>query len=391
MTSEKLFAEDRDYVLQTYARFPVALASGRGATAVDFEGGEYIDFTSGIGVNSLGFCDPDWAAAVSAQAHTLQHISNLYYTEPCAAVAETLCRRTGMKKVFFANSGAEANEGAIKAARKYSCTNYGEGRATVVTLTNSFHGRTVTTLAATGQDVFHRYFHPFTGGFKHVEANDPAALEAALTPDVCAVMVELVQGEGGVLSLDRDYVKRAADLCAGKDVLFIVDEVQTGVGRTGTLFAFEQFGVRPDIVTSAKGIGGGLPLGAVLFSAKTERALGLGDHATTFGGNPVAGAGARVVLAKLDEDFLAGVRGKAEKLRARIANMPHVAGISGLGMMIGVSLDGVAARDVVIAGFTHGVLLLTAKDKLRLLPPLTISDAELRRGADALETTLASI
>lgn len=391
MNTEQLIERDKASVLPTYNRFPVAIASGHGATAVDFDGREYIDFTSGIGVNSLGFCDPEWADAVAAQARTLQHISNLYYTEPCVSVAETLCRRTGMKKVFFANSGAEANEGAIKAARKYSFLKYGAGRSTVVTLVNSFHGRTVTTLAATGQEVFHRYFFPFTEGFQHAEANNLAALEAALTPDVCAVMLELVQGEGGVLPLERAYVQQAAALCAEKDVLLIVDEVQTGVGRTGTLYAFEQFGILPDLVTSAKGLGGGMPLGAVLFSAKTEHALGAGDHATTFGGNPVVCAGAKVVLSRLDDAFLASVRAKAETLRARIAAMPHVAGIYGLGMMIGVELEGAAAKDAVQAGFAHGVLLLTAKTRLRLLPPLTITDAELQKGADALEAALASL
>lgn len=391
MNTEQLIERDKASVLPTYSRFPVAIASGHGATAVDFDGREYIDFTSGIGVNSLGFCDPEWADAIAAQARTLQHISNLYYTEPCVSVAETLCRRTGMKKVFFANSGAEANEGAIKAARKYSFLKYGAGRSTVVTLVNSFHGRTVTTLAATGQEVFHQYFFPFTEGFQHAEANNLAALEAALTPDVCAVMLELVQGEGGVLPLERSYVQQVAALCAEKDVLLIVDEVQTGVGRTGTLYAFEQFGILPDLVTSAKGLGGGLPLGAVLFSAKTEHALGAGDHATTFGGNPVVCAGAKVVLSRLDEAFLASVRAKAETLRARIAAMPHVAGIYGLGMMIGVELEGATAKDAVHAGFAHGVLLLTAKTRLRLLPPLTITDAELQKGADALEAALASL
>lgn len=391
MNTEQLIERDKASVLPTYNRFPVAIASGHGATAVDFDGREYIDFTSGIGVNSLGFCDPEWADAVAAQARTLQHISNLYYTEPCVSVAETLCRRTGMKKVFFANSGAEANEGAIKAARKYSFLKYGAGRSTVVTLVNSFHGRTVTTLAATGQEVFHQYFFPFTEGFKYAEANNLAALEAALTPDVCAVMLELVQGEGGVLPLERSYVQQAAALCAEKDVLLIVDEVQTGVGRTGTLYAFEQFGILPDLVTSAKGLGGGLPLGAVLFSAKTEHALSAGDHATTFGGNPVVCAGAKVVLSRLDEAFLASVRAKAETLRARIATMPHVAGIYGLGMMIGVELEGATAKEAVHAGFAHGVLLLTAKTRLRLLPPLTITDAELQKGADALEAALASL
>ncbi len=391
MNTEQLIERDKASVLPTYNRFPVAITSGHGATAVDFDGREYIDFTSGIGVNSLGFCDPEWADAVAAQARTLQHISNLYYTEPCVSVAETLCRRTGMKKVFFANSGAEANEGAIKAARKYSFLKYGAGRSTVVTLVNSFHGRTVTTLAATGQEVFHQYFFPFTEGFQHAEANNLAALEAALTPDVCAVMLELVQGEGGVLPLERSYVQQVAALCAEKDVLLIVDEVQTGVGRTGTLYAFEQFGILPDLVTSAKGLGGGLPLGAVLISAKTEHALGAGDHATTFGGNPVVCAGAKVVLSRLDEAFLASVRAKAETLRARIAAMPHVAGIYGLGMMIGVELEGATAKDAVHAGFAHGVLLLTAKTRLRLLPPLTITDAELQKGADALEAALAAL
>lgn len=390
-TFEQIRAEDEAYVANTYGRFPLALVSGKNARCADPSGREYIDLTSGIGVNSLGFCDAGWAAAVSEQAAKLQHTSNLYYTEPCIDAARTLCARTGMKKVFFANSGAEANEGAIKAARKYSFDKYGEGRSKIVTLVNSFHGRTVTTLAATGQEVFHNYFYPFTEGFVHLPANDLAALRGGLDGTVCAVMVELVQGEGGVIPLDREYVRAAAELCASRDILLIVDEVQTGVGRTGTLFAFEQFGISPDLVTSAKGLGGGLPIGAVLFGEKTEYVLGAGDHATTFGGNPVVCAGVNHVLARVDDALLADVRRKGETLRAALAKMPHVRSVSGLGLMLGVELDeAVAAKEVLLRAMQEGVLVLTAKTRLRLLPPLTITDEELETGAAALGRALAS-
>lgn len=387
---ETIKQKDKTYVANTYGRFDVAVEKGEGATCYDFDGKKYIDFSSGIGVNSLGFCDKGWTDAVTKQLNTLQHISNLYYTSPCAEAAEILCKRTGMKKVFFSNSGAESNEGAIKCARKYSFTKYGEGRNTVVTLKNSFHGRTVTTLSATGQDVFHNYFFPFTDGFKFTPANDIEALKAALNDSsVCALMMELIQGEGGVMPLDIGFVKEAQKLCKEKDILLIIDEVQTGVGRTGELFAFENFGIEPDIVSTAKGIGGGLPLGCVLFGEKTENTLVAGDHATTFGGNPVATAGAKYILNKMDDAFLKQVKEKGEYIKSKLLEMPHVVGCDGMGMMIGVRLDeGIKAADIVKKGIENGVLTLTAKVKLRLLPPLNITYAEIDEGLKCIEKAL---
>lgn len=390
---EKIQQTDKQYVANTYGRFPVAIEKGKGATCYDFDGKKYIDFSSGIGVNSLGFCDEGWVEAVTKQLTTLQHISNLYYTSPCAEAARLLCEKTGMKKVFFSNSGAESNEGAIKCARKYSLMKYGEGRSKILTLNNSFHGRTVTTLAATGQDVFHNFFFPFTEGFEFTPANDPDALKKALEDSsVCALMMEVIQGEGGVMPLDEAFVKEAERLCREKDILLIIDEVQTGVGRTGKLFAFEHYGISPDIVTTAKGLGGGLPLGCVMFGERTENVLVAGDHATTFGGNPVATAGAKYILEKMDAAFLDGVAEKGEYIRSRLEKMPHVLGCDGKGMMIGVRLGGeVKAADIVKKGIENGVLALTAKVKLRLLPPLTITFAEIDEGLDAIEKALEEI
>lgn len=389
---ENIKNADQTYVAQTYGRFPVAIEKGENATCYDFDGKEYIDFSSGIGVNSLGFCDKGWVEAVTKQLTTLQHISNLYYTKPCTDAAKLLCEKTGMKKVFFSNSGAESNEGAIKCARKYSFEKYGEGRNKVITLVNSFHGRTVTTLAATGQDVFHNYFFPFTEGFDYVKANDIAELKKALDGSVCAVMVELIQGEGGVMPLDKEYVKDVEALCEENDILLIVDEVQTGVGRTGELFAFQHYGINPDIVTTAKGIGGGLPLGCVMFSEKTENVLKAGDHATTFGGNPVATAGAAYILERLDKAFLDEVKEKGEYIREKILKMPHVLGIDGLGLMMGICLDeDIKSADVVKKAIEKGALILTAKAKVRLLPPLTITYEEIDKGLKALEEALSEV
>ena len=383
-------AQDKEYVANTYGRFPVAIKEGNGALCKDFDGKEYIDFSSGIGVNSLGFCDEGWVSAVTKQLTTLQHISNLYYTEPCINTAKLLCEKTGMKKVFFSNSGAESNEGAIKCARKYSYIKYGEGRNKVITLVNSFHGRTVTTLAATGQDVFHKYFFPFTEGFEYVPANDLDALKTAIDDSVCAVMMELIQGEGGVMPLDKEYVKQVRQLCDEKDIILIVDEVQTGVGRTGKLFCFQNYDIMPDVVSVAKGIGGGLPLGCVMFSEKTENVLVAGDHATTFGGNPVATAGAEYILNIMDDDFLNEVEKKGEYMREKILSMPHVVGIDGLGLMMGIRLDdSIISADVVKKGIANGVLLLTAKAKVRLLPPLNITYDEIDRGLEGLRKALS--
>lgn len=383
--------QDKTYVANTYGRFDVAVKEGKGAICVDFDGKEYIDFSSGIGVNSLGFCDEGWVEAVTKQLNTLQHISNLYYTEPCSKVAKLLCERTGMKKVFFSNSGAESNEGAIKCARKYSFEKYGEGRSKIVTLQNSFHGRTVTTLAATGQDVFHNYFYPFTEGFVYTPANDKEALEKALSDDVCGLVMELIQGEGGVMPLEPDFVKYAEKLCNERDIVLIIDEVQTGVGRTGELFAFQNYGIKPDVVSCAKGVGGGLPLGCVMFGEKTEFTLKAGDHATTFGGNPVATAGAEYILNRMNDEFLGEVKVKGDYIREKVLKMPHVEGVDGMGLMLGIRLtDGVKSADIVKKGIENGALLLTAKAKVRLLPPLSITYAEIDRGLEALEKALES-
>lgn len=385
-----LSTKDKEYVANTYGRFSVAIKEGKGSLCKDFDGKEYIDFSSGIGVNSLGFCNDGWVSAVTKQLATLQHISNLYYTEPCVNAAELLCKKTGMKKVFFSNSGAESNECAIKCARKYSYMKYGEGRNKVITLVNSFHGRTVTTLSATGQEVFHKYFFPFTEGFEYVPANDIEALEKSLDGSVCAVMMELIQGEGGVMPLDKTYVKEVEALCKEKDIILIIDEVQTGVGRTGKLFCFQNYDITPDVVTTAKGIGGGLPLGCVMFSQKTENVLTAGDHATTFGGNPVAAAGAEYILNTMDDAFLDEVKAKGEYMREKILKMPHVVGIDGLGLMMGIRLDeDKVSAEVVKKGIEKGVLLLTAKAKVRLLPPLNITYDEIDRGLEALCAALS--
>lgn len=384
--------QDKSYIANTYGRFDVAIKEGKGAICKDFDGKEYVDFSSGIGVNSLGFCDDGWVKAVTEQLNTLQHISNLYYTKPCADVAEELCKRSGMKKVFFSNSGAESNEGAIKCARKYSYAKYGKGRSKIVTLQNSFHGRTVTTLAATGQDVFHKNFFPFTEGFIFTPANDKEALEKALTDDVCGLMMELIQGEGGVMPLEPEFVEYAEKLCKEKDIILIIDEVQTGVGRTGELFAFQNYGIKPDVVSCAKGIGGGLPLGCVMFGEKTEFTLVAGDHATTFGGNPAITAGAKYILSRMDEKFLTEVKAKGEYIREKVLKMPHVEGVDGMGLMLGIRLsDGIKSADIVKKGIEYGALLLTAKAKVRLLPPLSITYEEIDKGLEALRKALESV
>lgn len=381
---------DEQYVANTYARFPVGIVEGAGAACHDTAGREYLDFTSGIGVNSLGFCHNGWVAAVQKQAATLCHISNLYYTEPCAQLAQKLCERTGCSKVFFANSGAEANEGIIKAARKYSSDKYGAGRDEIITLVNSFHGRTVTTLAATGQDAFHHHFGPFTQGFAYTPANDIGALQAAVSGKTCAILLELIQGEGGVVPLTRAFTDAVAALCAERDILLLVDEVQTGAGRTGTFLACEQFGLKPDLVSMAKGLGGGLPLGAVLLFDKCKATLGFGDHGTTFGGNPIACAGANAVMDTLDDALLAEVRRKGDVIRAELAGMPRVQSVTGLGLMIGVAFYGIAGRAVVDKCLERGVIFLTAKEKLRMLPPLIITDEQLRQGLCVLNDVITN-
>lgn len=392
MNTQAIIARDDANVLHTYGRSPIALVEGCGMYARDAEGREYLDFTSGIGVNALGFCHPAWVQAVSAQAARLQHTSNLYYTEPCGALAEELCRRTGLDAVFFGNSGAEANEGAIKAARKYSVDTYGPGRSKVLTLVNSFHGRTLATLTATGQEVFHRDFGPFPEQFAYVPAGDLAALREAAGDDTCAVLMELVQGEGGVAALDRDYVQAVAAFCRQRDILLLVDEVQTGVGRTGTFLACEQYGLQPDIVTLAKGLGGGLPIGAVLMTRKVAQHMGPGSHGSTFGGNPVACAGALAVLGELTDDRLAKDNALAAALRAGLQTLPHVTAVTGLGLMVGVAfVDGVSAAAVRTACERQGLLVLTAKTRLRLLPPLILTQEDVDKALAILRSVLESL
>lgn len=381
---------DDEYIIHSYGRFPVLLTKGKGATVQDDTGKTYIDFTSGIGVNALGFCDDSWVQAVSAQLQSLQHTSNLYYTEPCIQAAKLLCEKSGMKKVFFGNSGAEANEGVIKAARKYSFLKYGASRNKIIALQNSFHGRTMAALSATGQDAYHNFFFPFVDGFVFAKANDFADILSKMTDDVCAVMLETVQGEGGVVPLDKEYVQAVAKACKEKDILLIVDEVQTGMGRTGSLFSYQQFSIQPDLVSCAKGLGGGLPIGAVLFGEKTETVFVPGDHGSTFGGNPVVCAGAVHILNTMDEAFLQDVQNKGTYLKEKIEKMPHVENVAGLGMMLGIQLD-VEAKPVINALLEAGLLVLSAKTKIRLLPPLTITQEELDKGLTILEQTLASL
>ena len=376
---------DREYIANTYARFPVELVSGKGSLVYDAEGREYIDMGSGIGVTAFGIADDAWKAAVTAHLEKLQHMSNLYYTEPCAMLAKLLCEKTGMKKVFFCNSGAEANEGAIKAARKYAAEKKGPEYFTIVTLVNSFHGRTLTTLAATGQDHYHELFQPLTPGFVHAPANDLEAVKAAaLQNKAAAVMIECVQGEGGVIPMEKDFVTGLADFCRAQDILLLVDEVQTGNGRTGALYAYMNYGILPDVVSTAKGLGGGLPLGAVLFGEKTEFTLGAGDHGSTFGGNPVCCAGALSVLSRIDDALLEGVRKKSAMVFDALRGAPGVESVTGMGLMIGIK-TAKPAGDVVKACMENGVLCLTAKDKVRLLPALNIPEDLLMKAVDVIK------
>lgn len=380
-------------LMSTYGRFSVALESGSGAIAVDTEGKRYVDFGSGIGVNALGYCDTEWVEAVQKQAATLQHISNLYYSPVQSQFAAELCRAAGFAKAFLANSGAEANECMIKLARKYSSDKYQtDERGTVVTLVNSFHGRTLTTLTATGQDVFHHYFLPLTPGFRYAPAGDLQALQTVLDDSCCAVMVECVQGEGGVVPLEPAYLQAVAALCKERDLLLLVDEVQTGMGRTGKLLACEHMGVKPDAVSLAKGLGGGLPVGACLCSEALGSVLSAGTHGSTFGGNPVVCAGGRVVLKRITADgFLEDVAKKGDYIRQRLAAMPHIAETRGLGMMVGAVLDKGTAKEVAQKCLEKGLLILTAKTLLRFLPPLTISQKELDEGLAVLESVLTEL
>ena len=390
MTFEDIKKLDDEYVMHTYGRYQLAVDHGKSATCYAPDGKAYIDFTSGIGVNSMGFSDEGWVAAVTAQLQKFQHISNLYYTEPCVQAAKLLCEKSGMKKVFFGNSGAEANEGVIKAARKYSFQKYGEGRSKIVALENSFHGRTMAALSATGQSAYHNFFFPFVDGFVFATANDIDDTLSKLGDDVCAVMMEMVQGEGGVLPLEKEYVQAVYKACQEKDILFIVDEVQTGIGRTGSFYSYQQFDILPDLVSSAKGLGGGLPIGAVLFGEKTEEVLVPGDHGSTFGGNPVVCAGAVEILNRMGDAFLADVAKKGEYIKNALLNMNHVTDVAGMGMMLGIELD-TDVKPIVNTLMENGLLVLTAKHKMRLLPPLNITQEELDQGLKILKDTLDNI
>ena len=376
--------KDNLYIANTYARLPVEISHGKGSYLYGFDGKEYIDLGSGIAVNSFGAADAEWAEAVSKQLMQVQHTSNLYYSSPCVQLAEILCKRTGMKKVFFGNSGAEANECAIKVARKYGEEKKGGDYYTIITLKNSFHGRTITTLAATGQDVFHKYYQPLTAGFVHADANDIQSVKnLAKENKTCAVMVELVQGEGGVLPLEDKFVKEVYEFCKQNDILFIVDEVQTGNGRTGKLYDYMNYGVTPDIVTTAKGLAGGLPIGACMLGEKVQNVLSFGDHGSTFGGNPAACAGAVNILNRIDDKLLEEVNEKSEYIFKELSGAKGVVSVSGKGLMIGIKCEK-PAKEVLTECIKRGVICLTAKDKIRLLPALNIP-------FDTLKTAIQTI
>ena len=379
---------DNKYIAHSYGRFDVCIVNGKGSTLYDESGKKYIDFGSGIGVSAFGACDDEWTKAVTKQLSKIQHTSNLYYTEPCAELAELLCEKTNMCNVFFGNSGAEANEGAIKFARKYSFDKYSEGRSTIITLIDSFHGRTITTLSATGQECFHTTFAPFTPGFKYCPANDIECLNKMITDDVCAIMFECIQGEGGVNNLSNEFVKEIEKIANEKDILMIVDEVQTGNGRTGKYFAYQNFDITPDIVTTAKGLGGGLPIGAVLFGEKLKNTVTPGSHGSTFGGNPIASAGAISIVKRIDDDFLLAVSEKSKYIKNEIAKWKNVENISGMGLMLGI-LTNKDAGEIAKECLKKGLLVLTAhKNKVRLLPALNISFAELNEGLDILKEVI---
>lgn len=378
---------DKKYIMGTYGRYDIELTHGKGSTVFSSDGKKYIDFGSGIAVNTFGFADPEYISAVTAQLNKIQHSSNYYYTEPCARLAELLCTRTGMSRVFFSNSGAEANECAIKAARKYG-TDRNENKNVIITLKNSFHGRTVTTLSATGQDVFHHSFTPFTEGFVYAEAGNIDELQkAAIENDCCAIMMEMIQGEGGVIPLDRDFVDAAAKIAAENDMLIIVDEVQTGNGRTGTLYAYEQYGLHPDIVTTAKGLAGGLPIGATMFAERLADILPPGSHGSTFGGNPVSCAAAVNVISRIDSALMAHITEKSKYIVSGLKSIKGITGVSGMGYMLGASVTG-DAHEIAAKCLENGLLILTAKDRLRLLPALSISDAEIDAGLEILKKVM---
>ena len=376
---------DKEYVAGTYGRFPVELVCGKGCLVKDAAGKEYIDLGSGIGVTAFGIADDMWLSAVAEQAGKLQHVSNLYYTEPCAKLAQLLCQRTGLSKVFFCNSGAEANECAIKYARKYSMEKKGSQYYHIITLENSFHGRTLTTLAATGQDHFHQLFQPLTPGFLHVKAGDLEGLKKLVEEyPTAGILLECVQGEGGVVPLAEDFIQGVAALCQAQDIPLMIDEVQTGNGRTGQLYAYMHYGVQPDIVSTAKGLGGGLPIGATMVSEKLQNILAPGDQGSTYGGNPVACAGALTVIQRLNDDFLAQVREKSSYIFSALEGTPGVISVSGKGLMIGIKTVK-PAKEVVLACMERGVLCLTAKDKVRLLPALNIPMEQLEKAINIIK------
>lgn len=386
MNFQEIKEQEQSYILHTYGRVDAALVKGRNARAWDVDGKEYIDFTAGIGVNSLGYSDPGWVKAVTEQAGAIQHMSNYYYSPQNTALAEELCKASGMAQAFFCNSGAEANECAIKIARKY-----GESRGAhkIITLHNSFHGRTLTTLAATGQDGFHKDFLPLTEGFVYAEANELASVKALLDGSVCAVLIETVQGEGGVVPMEEDFVRGLRALCTEKDALLVIDEVQTGVGRTGAFYSYQGYGVEPDAVTTAKGIAGGLPMGACLVSEKLRDILKPGQQGSTFGGNPVACAGAREVVRRVsDPAFLREVREKGQYFREKLEALPQVEYVRGRGLMLGVKLKGLDAHDVLVKCAEKGLLILTAKELVRFLPPLTITQRDMDEGLEIFRHVL---
>ena len=378
------------YMMNAFGRIPLVEAAGHNCTCTDENGKTYIDFGSGIGCNVLGWCNDKWVDAVCAQVKSLQHACNYYYTQPQAQLAESLAKITGFSKMFFGNSGAEANECAIKVARKYSSDRYGKNRGTIVSLVNSFHGRTLATLAATGQDVFHQYFYPFPSGHVFAKANDLDDLKSKLDGTVCGIMLEVIQGEGGVCALDKEYVQAVKEICDKEDIILIIDEVQTGCGRTGTFLAQEQFGIRANVTTLAKAIGGGLPIGICLADEKTAGVITPGTHGSTFGGNPVVCAGANAVIEQITaEGFLDSVKEKAAYLRGELEKIPEITGLTGIGMMIGMTLKTKNAHDVMVAANDAGLLVLTAKEKLRLLPPLTITKEEMDAGLAILRKVLS--
>lgn len=380
---------DSEFVAGTYGRFPIVLKSGKGSLVRDEDGNEYIDLGTGIAVNTFGVADEEWNNAVTAQLSKLAHTSNLYYSEPCARLAEMLCSRTGMKKVFFSNSGAEANECAIKTARKYAAEKKGKDYYTIITLKNSFHGRTITTLAATGQDVFHNDFTPLTEGFVYAGANCIEEVEALMAENKCAaVMMEMVQGEGGVNPLDKDFVAAVSDLCRRKDVLLICDEVQCGNGRSGMLYAYMNYKIEPDIVSTAKGLAGGLPLGATMLGEKVKDVLTPSSHGSTFGGNPVCSAGAVNILSRIDDELLADVRKKSEYIKSQLEGAPGIISVSGMGLMLGIKTEK-DAGEVIAECMKNGVLVIKAKDKVRLLPALNIPMELLEKAVEVIKRAAA--